>query len=365
MNIENLRKELEQGDTFTYKKLCEVLEEEYNGGCKKKKQLEDWERYFDYEKNKTKIKILNIRDRPLPDVNKMLGKSKYYSDLETIILYALNEAKDGVIELTPYKMLNYCNFVSHNYVDCVLKNDLDDDIASFRLFLVTKIEDVFKNTINTMENLNLVEKIFSNTSRESKTCYKLKLNKNNLTKRNIILEDCTKCRKNLRNVFITTIKDSGSKEYTFDKDFIINIFCTKEDEFNWLEENEDFTFISGSKRRRIKNKEDSYLKNINNTYNKAYIYKYVNNDGEIVYIGKTKNLKIRLYQHSTAIDDNHSWYNDRLHIFYVELKEYGDCSIVEPYLIMKYHPIGNLDFNRNEKSFVIEEFENLEWIQCK
>ena len=37
MNIENLRKELEQGDTFTYKKLCEVLEEEYSKGgrCKR------------------------------------------------------------------------------------------------------------------------------------------------------------------------------------------------------------------------------------------------------------------------------------------------------------------------------------------
>ena len=33
MNIDNLRKELEQGDTFTYKKLCEVLEVEYSNDC--------------------------------------------------------------------------------------------------------------------------------------------------------------------------------------------------------------------------------------------------------------------------------------------------------------------------------------------
>ena len=72
MNINNLRKELEQGDTFTYKKLCEVLEEKTKGGDSKKKQLDDWNRYFEYEKNGTKIKILNILY--LTNLNSTLAK---------------------------------------------------------------------------------------------------------------------------------------------------------------------------------------------------------------------------------------------------------------------------------------------------
>lgn len=165
MNIENLRKELEQGDTFTYKKLCEVLEEEYSkGGNAKKKQLEDWERYFEYEKIKTKIKILNIRNKPLPDVNKMLGKSKYYSDLETIILYALNETKDGVIDCSISKALEFTNMVNQNYSfarnnvnDVSEKLDIDRDyLYAFYNMSHAKLKKIFENALNTMVNKSLI-----------------------------------------------------------------------------------------------------------------------------------------------------------------------------------------------------------------
>ena len=81
MNIENLKKELEQTNTFTYKNLCEILEEKTKTGCSKMKQLDDWFRYFEYEKDGRTIKILSIRDKELPDIDNMLGRSKYYDDL--------------------------------------------------------------------------------------------------------------------------------------------------------------------------------------------------------------------------------------------------------------------------------------------
>ena len=167
MNIDNLRKELEQGDTFTYKKLCEVLEVEYNsGGNIKKKQLEDWDRYFEYEKVGTKIKILNIRDKELPDINKMLGKSKYYSDLETLILYALNETKNkDYLILSVNKALKFTNMVNQNYF-LIIGNEesfckqYDIDIEflySFKNLSRKKIKEIFENNLKTMEDKSLIK----------------------------------------------------------------------------------------------------------------------------------------------------------------------------------------------------------------
>ena len=114
MNIENLKKELEQTNTFTYKNLCEILEEKTKTGCSKMKQLEDWFRYFDYKKEDRKIKVLSIRDKELPDIDNMLGRSKYYEDLETIILYALKE-EGGSLKVSTSKALGFTNLVNQNY----------------------------------------------------------------------------------------------------------------------------------------------------------------------------------------------------------------------------------------------------------
>ena len=163
MNIENLRRELEQGDIFTYKKLCEVLEEKIKGGDSKKKQLDDWNRYFEYEKNGTKIKILNIRDKELPDVEKVLRKSKYYNDLETIILYGLKE-NNGFLRLSKSKALLFTNMVNKNYFistnneEAVAKMygvDLDF-LHSFRSMSSRKLKDIFDKNLKTMKNKALI-----------------------------------------------------------------------------------------------------------------------------------------------------------------------------------------------------------------
>ena len=163
MNIENLRKELEQGDTFTYKRLCEVLEEKTKGGNSKSKQLEDWNRYFEFEKNGTKIKILNIRDKELPDIDKMLGRSKYYNDLETIILYGLKE-KGGSLRLSVSKALSFTNMVNQNYfllngnesaVSKLYKVDIDF-LYAFKNLSRTKLKGIFKRTLDTMKNKALI-----------------------------------------------------------------------------------------------------------------------------------------------------------------------------------------------------------------
>ena len=163
MNINNLRKELEQGDTFTYKKLCEVLEEKPKSGNSKPKQLEDWSRYFEFEKDRTKIKILNIRDEVLPDIEKVLKKSKYYNDLETIILYGLKE-NNGFLRLSKSKALLFTNMVNKNYFISARNEPATSKmtgvdlkfIEAFRNLSSNKLKQIFDRNLKTMKDKALI-----------------------------------------------------------------------------------------------------------------------------------------------------------------------------------------------------------------
>ena len=93
------------------------------------------------------------------------------------------------------------------------------------------------------------------------------------------------------------------------------------------------------------------------------VYKWINEENEIVYIGKTKNLKNRTYSHIKFKDDelHKKWFKDNLRIEYVSFNEYGDCGVVEQYLIMKHKPIGNTEFVLENISMSISEIDNLKW----
>ena len=103
------------------------------------------------------------------------------------------------------------------------------------------------------------------------------------------------------------------------------------------------------------------LKNDNNVYN--CVYRWINENNEIVYIGKTKDLVQRTRMHLVARNDelHKKWLTNNLRIEYVSFKEYGDCSVAEPYFIMKHKPIGNSDFMANDISISIPQFDELEW----
>ena len=82
-----------------------------------------------------------------------------------------------------------------------------------------------------------------------------------------------------------------------------------------------------------------------------------------MYIGKTKDLVQRTRMHLVARNDklHTKWLTNNLRVEYVSFNEYGDCSVAEPYFIMKYKPIGNSDFMANDISISIPQFDELEW----
>lgn len=74
------------------------------------------------------------------------------------------------------------------------------------------------------------------------------------------------------------------------------------------------------------------------------VYKHINKNGNIIYIGKSKNLKQRQRQHKKTTE----WFNDIDEIEYMEFETKTGMDIAELYLINKYSPTNNKKDNRGE-----------------
>ena len=77
-----------------------------------------------------------------------------------------------------------------------------------------------------------------------------------------------------------------------------------------------------------------------------YIYKFINYDNEIIYIGKTGNIQKRMRQHFGP--DHHlpdECYEQVYQIFYANVGSQFNAELLETYFINKYHPRYNTDKN--------------------
>ena len=85
-----------------YKALCELLGQPVLSGRSKKYQLEDFKRYFDFDKSGIKFIISDIYDTPLSkeDLRKLGNNSIYVNCIEVILLQYLSEQKGFTATLT-------------------------------------------------------------------------------------------------------------------------------------------------------------------------------------------------------------------------------------------------------------------------
>ncbi len=82
----------------------------------------------------------------------------------------------------------------------------------------------------------------------------------------------------------------------------------------------------------------------------SYIYKFLNYENKIIYIGKTNNLKQRMRQHFGP--DHHlpdECYSQVFRIFYADVHTKYNSELMETLLIQKYHPEYNTDKKYNKE----------------
>lgn len=115
MDISNIK----EGDIFkNYKEICKVLGEKEKGGKSKQYQLKEWERYFEYEKQGHKFKIVKIYDKPKEkeDLRSDNGISIYIEDIERLILDLLTQDKNnGQLFLSRSMLLKELKMINDNY----------------------------------------------------------------------------------------------------------------------------------------------------------------------------------------------------------------------------------------------------------
>lgn len=94
---------------------------------------------------------------------------------------------------------------------------------------------------------------------------------------------------------------------------------------------------------------------------KNVVYRMFDNNGSIIYIGKSNELRNRIYSHSMEEKED-DWFDSQVtKIEYISFKEYGDCSIAEMYFITKLKPKYNKDFVNWNTSINIQQLDELKW----
>lgn len=155
------------GDSITYKSMCEVTGIKYQKGNGKEAQLKDIQRFFKLEKVKTKYTIAEKYAVPL---EKEDGRSetsanngvKYADDIETIMLYTLQNRREFVCTISQALLL--CNLVNRNYTVGrrnipATSEVLNIDIKNVYMFYDStsrKLKGAFERALNRMRSKALL-----------------------------------------------------------------------------------------------------------------------------------------------------------------------------------------------------------------
>ena len=88
------------------------------------------------------------------------------------------------------------------------------------------------------------------------------------------------------------------------------------------------------------------------------VYKFLNKNKEVIYVGRAKNLKARLSGHR-HLDIN--CYKSIEYVQYITVKDVNLLDFIECYFIQKYKPKYNSIFNKGSKVFSIDELDRRKW----
>lgn len=89
-------------------------------------------------------------------------------------------------------------------------------------------------------------------------------------------------------------------------------------------------------------------------------YRFLTFSGEIIYVGRAKNLINRLESHAKNGHLSVLCYNKVDKVEFCTFESEDDLDIAERYYISKFQPEYNVDF-KNKKYFTINELDNIQW----
>lgn len=87
-----------------------------------------------------------------------------------------------------------------------------------------------------------------------------------------------------------------------------------------------------------------------NNKQKYYIYKFLDNNDNVIYVGQTIDMEKRMYQHKSYNYKNYDLYSNIYKVRYAEVESDYHMNIYEIHYICKYNPKYNIQFKSENKN---------------
>jgi hypothetical protein len=206
MNINNIS----EGQIFkNYKVLCEELNEPIKTGKAKQLQLQDWNRYFEYNKSGYNFIINKIFEDPIEKTDNRINgnnKAKYIDKIEFLVLDLLAQnGNNGQVFLSKNKLLRSLQMVNGNY-----------SYGKIKPMKLSKVMDITKEEINDFYiNSDGMLKRNLETALDSLRSQALITWKNSLTVCHLSAKAEVNEYKDIKALKIETIDEDGDLEIEF------------------------------------------------------------------------------------------------------------------------------------------------------
>jgi len=226
---------LTEGQIFnTYPELCRTLGCEVYGGYQKTKQLKDFGRYFNYEKDGKKIIITEIYPEPMNEEYRVAANAKYVTFVQNILLSYLSQQEEEIIYITPQRLWLLLGMVNNKYLVMkqhyrrqellTLSEDMDMfDINHFFVRSNMKIRDILKSGLGSLKRRKLLicEEVYRIGILESDSAY---------FRSGIVYRDATDNEKK----YILRTERKLLKEFGFETDYQMLCSDKRTDYYNEL-----------------------------------------------------------------------------------------------------------------------------------
>ena len=154
-----------------YKELCALLEEEVKTGKSKQLQLDNLNRFFEWEKAGQKFIITDIYDTPLPKVDGRSSgnNSKYVKCIELLLLRYLLDKKDYTATLTKRNWWQILGMINNKYNQIERDKEKREELQKNNPILTSyeikhfyqrsnkKLQQILFSALNSLSSRKLIE----------------------------------------------------------------------------------------------------------------------------------------------------------------------------------------------------------------
>lgn len=150
---------------YTYKELCTLLNQPVKYGNAKTRHLLEFSRFFEYEKIKTKYKITEIYNPPIPYIPVIQDSHKYNADMINVILAYLYSTGKEVLYFSYMDFILICGLANElyrrygkEYSELSKKYNIDiKQIGDFYSTSYQTFKRIINSALESMQKRNIIE----------------------------------------------------------------------------------------------------------------------------------------------------------------------------------------------------------------